>query len=394
MRSSADPPALGAAVLSAGFLGAPRALSAPAASWSYAFADLATRSPFDGLAEAERKLRPGEILAGFVGYEAARVLEPQLRLPPAPDGLPAAAFSVFRASFAADGPDAPPSATHRPLLIDPGATKGAYAAMVRDIRARIGRGDMFQVNLSHRQSATFAPAERRLADRLPWGAVLSVRFGAFLDLGTASVISASPELFLQREGDHIVSEPIKGTRPRSDDADLDRALVNELCADPKDRAENIMIADLIRNDLAKVCRDGSIREPVLCGVRSLPHVHHLCSRIEGELRAGTLFADALAAAFPCGSVTGAPKLAAMEAIAELEGEGRGPYCGAVFAITRGRAVASVAIRTATVNEQLCRVDARSGGGVTILSDPEAEFEETLDKAYLFRMLTGHDPDRR
>ncbi|MEM7741802.1 MAG: chorismate-binding protein, partial [Pseudomonadota bacterium] len=121
---------------------------------------------------------------------------------------------------------------------------------------------------------------------------------------------------------------------------------------------------------------------------------HLYSRIEGQLRAGLVFADALAAAFPCGSVTGAPKLAAMEAIAELEGEGRGPYCGAiVYRPYKDKAIASVGIRTAVVDEETRVVHARSGGGVTILSDPEAEYSEAIDKGYLFRHLTGcHDLD--
>jgi anthranilate/para-aminobenzoate synthase component I len=184
----------------------------------------------------------------------------------------------------------------------------------------------------------------------------------------------------------LASEPIKGTRPRAEDPEEDRRLAEELAADEKDRAENIMIADLMRNDLAKVCGDGSIREEAICALRSLPHVHHLYSRIEGRLKDGLGFTEALSAAFPCGSITGAPKLAAMKVIADLEGEGRGPYCGTIFMRTRNVGVASVAIRTAVLDHDEKTLQVRSGGGVTILSDPAAEYDEADAKSYLFKSL--------
>jgi para-aminobenzoate synthetase component 1 len=154
-----------------------------------------------------------------------------------------------------------------------------------------------------------------------------------------------------------------------------------------------MIADLLRNDLARVCRDGTLREDAICELKSFPEVHHLVSRIEGQIREETTFVDAIRAAFPCGSITGAPKIAAMAAIAEIEGEGRGPYCGTIFMRTRTRGTASVAIRTAAIDRTARIAEVRSGGGITILSDPGAEYEEADAKAYLFRMLTGRN-DRR
>ena len=150
-----------------------------------------------------------------------------------------------------------------------------------------------------------------------------------------------------------------------------------------------MIADLLRNDLAKVCLDHSIREPAICSLRSLPAVHHLYSRIEGELREGLGPIDALAAAFPCGSISGAPKHRAMQVIARLEEEGRGPYCGSLVYIPHdGPAVFSVAIRTAVLSREDggVRLDYRAGGGITALSVPSAEYAETVDKAYGFEAM--------
>lgn len=321
--------------------------------------------------------------------------EPALELPPPPMAAPAAWFAVFEDSRSFHAAELPhPASIPAPRVFNDGEGSEVYARKVRDIRRRIARGDVFQINYSHKQSASFS-REGRLLDRLPWYEALSARFGALIDLGGIGVLSMSPELFLELDGDRLATEPIKGTRPRLHDPERDAAMLEELKADPKDRAENIMIADLMRNDLAKVCRDGSISEPVICGTRTLPAVHHLYSRIEGQIREGLRFADALEAAFPCGSVTGAPKLAAMKAIAELEGEGRGPYCGAVFYRDSERGAASVAIRTAIIDNENANLDVRSGGGVTSLSDPHAEYDEAVDKGYLYRLLAGRDdPDRR
>ena len=369
--------------LAAGFSGEAITLDMPRQDYLYSYKDLSDHNPFAALRDAEARLAPGQCIAGFFAYEAALALEPSLRLPPAPLPLPSAWFGVFDASRPLQGRS---SGQPRPTSVEQGLCEERYAENAVSVRTRIAAGDVFQVNISHRQTAHFE-GEGRLLPSLPAEAALSARYGARIDLGGVGILSASPELFLSLECGTLTAEPIKGTRPRSSDPEEDAALLAELRADPKDRAENIMIADLMRNDLAKVCADGSVHEPVICGARSLRAVHHLFSRIEGRLSEGRLFADALAASFPCGSVTGAPKWAAMDAIADIEGEGRGPYCGSIFYIEPHRAVASVAIRTAVVDEASRRVDVRSGGGVTILSDPHAEYHEALDKAYLFRSLT-------
>lgn len=372
-------------VLAAGFAREAVELSAPRDAFSCGYENLRQIDVFGALRDAEAALEDGETLAGFLSYECAMAVEPGLDLPAPPLGLPAAWFATFRAR--SDWSEDVSHQTPPTAAIDQGDSASLYAAKAEDVRRRIGAGDAFQVNVSHLQSARYEAAPDDLIDSLPWQKAISARFGALFDLGEWAVLSASPELFLSLEGRTIISEPIKGTRPRGLTEDEDKALARELEADPKDRAENVMIADLMRNDLAKVCRDGSIHEPIICGLRSLPAVHHLYSRIEGELREGQLFTDALRTAFPCGSVTGAPKLAAMDAIAEIEAEGRGPYCGTVFAITKELSVASVAIRTAIFDLAAGRADVRSGGGVTILSDPQAEYQEALDKGYLFRLLT-------
>ncbi|MEM0927863.1 MAG: anthranilate synthase component I family protein [Pseudomonadota bacterium] len=377
-------------LLGRGFAGDVCELSGLKRSWSCAFGDLPSRNPFAALHDLEASLAEGDAIAGWIGYECAIALEPSLHLPPPPVSLPIAWFGVFGASRAA-ADRLPPVHVPAPTRVDRGEPPEVYQGRVQNIRQRITRGDVFQVNYSHRQTAEFAPSRERLIDQLPWPDALDAAYGAFFDMGEASLVSASPELFLSLEGDHLVAEPVKGTRRRRADPARDEQALADLKADPKDRAENIMITDLLRNDLSKVSKDGTVREPVICGARTHAHVHHLYSQVEGRLRDDLSFADALAAAFPCGSVTGAPKLAAMEAIAELEGMGRGPYCGAViYRPHRGKTAASVAIRTAVVDERVRTIEVRSGGGVTILSDPEAEYREAIDKGYLFRHLAGQD----
>ncbi|WP_051881952.1 anthranilate synthase component I family protein [Parvularcula oceani] len=347
---------------------------------------------FDRLRRLAAALRPGQVVAGYLAYEAAKEVEPGLDLPAPPDGLPAAWFGLFSRLEAAAPPERIEGGMRPEAAILPGEAAPAYEEKVAEIVRRIRRGDIFQANLSRRSSARF-PARDRLAEtlfaRLTAGGAAD--YAAFLSLPEGAILSASPELFLRVEGDRVAAEPIKGTRPRGRTENEDRALAAALLADEKDRAENVMIADLLRNDLSRVCRDGTMREEAVCALRTLPKVHHLYSRISATLREDAGAVDALRACFPCGSITGAPKLAAMRTIADLEGEGRGPYCGTIFALHGdGSAVFSVPIRTAVLTRgaEACRLDVRSGGGVTILSDPQAEWQETVDKAYPFALMTA------
>jgi para-aminobenzoate synthetase component 1 len=266
--------------------------------------------------------------------------------------------------------------------------RSAFCRGVAVIRDRIAAGDVYQVNLTRQLRAPLRrPPEGATDDIAALGAALArgnpAPFSAVVRLPGAGVqvASASPERFLWRDGDRVRSSPIKGTAP-GPEAFL-----------PKDRAENVMIVDLVRNDLGRVCEWGTVAVPALCEVEAHPGLHHLVSTVEGRLRPGTGWGDLVAATFPPGSVTGAPKLAALATIAELEPVPRGVYCGAVGWVDadRRRGDLNVAIRTFWIDDgHLCF---GTGGGITIDSDPEGEWEETQLKARnLLRVASG--PHRR
>jgi para-aminobenzoate synthetase component 1 len=204
-------------------------------------------------------------------------------------------------------------------------------------------------------------------------------FAGLFDVGDAVVASASPERFLRVEAGAVETRPIKGTRPRGTSADEDGARAAELLHSAKDRAENVMIVDLMRNDLGRVCQYGSVRVPAVCRLESYRYVHHLVSEVRGRLRDGLGPVDLLRAAFPGGSVTGAPKVRAMEIIAELEPSARGPYCGALGYIGfDGTMDTNILIRTFTMSRGWVQFPV--GGGIVADSDPQGEYEETLHKA--------------
>jgi para-aminobenzoate synthetase component 1 len=204
-------------------------------------------------------------------------------------------------------------------------------------------------------------------------------YGCYLDLGECVIAGQSPELFLSIRGRHVETRPIKGTRPRGSTPEEDARLRAELEASAKDRAELVMIADLLRNDLGRVCRPGSIEAGEVVRLESFPTVHHLVSVIKGELAAGRTLADVLRATFPGGSITGAPKLKAMEVLDGLEPVARGPYTGAMGLIGfDGSVDLNVAIRTFVIRGQ--DVCFGAGGGIVADSNPDAEYAESLDKA--------------
>jgi para-aminobenzoate synthetase component 1 len=256
-------------------------------------------------------------------------------------------------------------------------TRTDYLAAVRKIRDYIDAGDCYQVNFSQKFIAPVSCSGLRIYERLR--ELSPSPYAAFLNLGHAQILSSSPECFLEVDGRKVVTRPIKGTRPRGKDDASDAALKEELLSSPKDRAELLMITDLERNDLGKVCRTGSVRVRDLRSVETYPQVHHLVSTIEGELEEGRDVVDLLRATFPGGSITGAPKIRAMQLIRELEPHAREVYCGAIgYASLNGKAQFNVAIRTMVVKDG--RAHFWSGGGIVADSDPEAEYEETLIKA--------------
>jgi para-aminobenzoate synthetase component 1 len=257
------------------------------------------------------------------------------------------------------------------------------AAIARGI-GYVHAGDCFQVNLSQRLLAplTLPPLEvyARLRERNP------APFAGFLDLGDFALASASPERFLQVQGREVRTRPIKGTRPVGATPDADAAIRAELLASAKDRAENVMIVDLLRNDLGRVCAYGTVRPTEVCKLETYAYVHHLVSEVRGELRPECDLIDLLRATFPGGSVTGAPKVRAMEIIAELEPTARGPYCGSLgYLGFDGSMDTNLLIRTLTLGRGWMQFPV--GGGIIADSVPATEYEETLHKARgLLRVL--------
>ena len=256
-------------------------------------------------------------------------------------------------------------------------TRSQYLAAVSRVREYILAGDLFQANISQRFDAPLAgpPFElyRRLRHRSP------APYAAWLDAGRFQLMSASPERFLRLDGRTVETRPIKGTRPRSADPARDAGLAAELSASAKDRAENVMIVDLLRNDLSRVCRPGTVRAAELLALEAHPTVYHLVSTVTGELEPGCDAFDLLRAAFPGGSITGAPKVRAMAVIAELEPSRRAAYCGSIgYVSVTGDMDTSIVIRTYLAMGG--RAYFQAGGGIVADSDPAAEYEETLDKA--------------
>jgi para-aminobenzoate synthetase component 1 len=338
-------------------------------------------------------------LVGYVSYDLGRSLEAFPSAKATDLGGPDIHFSVYptvtvidhvwgeayrvglRGSTRFDPPEIPSDlrVPAEPRAIEP-LDAEAYVRTIETAKEHIAEGDIFQVNLSHRVAFPLegAPADAyaRLRARTP------STFGGYVDAADHAILSASPERFLRVAGRNIETRPIKGTRPRGADPPEDARLAQELLASEKDAAENVMIVDLERNDLGKVCEFGTVHVPVLRALRSLPNVHHLESVVRGRLRPGVGLPDLLRATFPGGSITGAPKPRAMEIIERLEPHRRGVYTGAMgFVAWDGTLDLNIAIRTATVIDGTAYFAV--GGGIVADSDPRAEYRETLDK------LRGH-----
>ncbi|WP_158222404.1 aminodeoxychorismate synthase component I [Tamilnaduibacter salinus] len=253
-----------------------------------------------------------------------------------------------------------------------------YQQQVGHLLDWIHAGDCYQANLSRRHSAHFTGSPydgfRRLMGAIP------VPFGAYIDTGRRQVLSISPERFLRIDGSQVESKPIKGTRPRGATPGDDQALAEALRTHPKDRAENLMIVDLIRNDLSRFCEPHSVRVPRLFDVESYENVHQLVSTVTGTLREDVTLLDALLSAFPGGSITGAPKRRAMEIIDELEDHRRGPYCGSVFFWNLSDHLDSnIAIRTLETESSSGEIRCWGGCGIVADSDPAEELAEAETK---------------
>lgn len=252
-----------------------------------------------------------------------------------------------------------------------------FISKVRRTQNYIRSGDIYQVNLSHRLTANCEISGWEMFEKL--SAVSPAPFAAFLDCGDFKIASSSPEQFLHLSGSRIQTRPIKGTRPRDTDPTRDAQLAYELQTSAKELSELVMITDLLRNDLGKVCEYGSVQTPEIAKLEKFAQVQHLVSTVEGRLRPDVTHFAAFAACFPGGSITGAPKFRAMEIIDELEPVSRGPYCGSIGYLGFNReSQLSIAIRTAICRDGVAHFNV--GAGIVADSDPVAEYEETLAKA--------------
>jgi anthranilate synthase component 1 len=354
-------------------------------------------------------------LVGYLGYEGVRHFEPKLiPLMPA-SALPDAIYllsdtvvafdhvrgSLFLIAHVLDGDESaaqrkldeieerlkapvPPSAARKPKHGETGSnmTQPAFEAMVRTAKEFIAAGDIFQVVLSQRFTRETAAAPfdiYRAVRRLnPSPYMFFFDFGE-VDGGPLTLVGASPEIFVRLEERKASLRPIAGTRPRSADPAADEALAVELLADPKERAEHVMLVDLGRNDLGRVSEYGSVKVPEFFTIERYSHVMHIVSHVEGMMRPGLTAFDLVRAAFPAGTVSGAPKVRAMEIISELEQGARGPYAGMVgYFGFDGAMDTCIAIRTLVAHGKTVSVQA--GAGIVADSDPSSEYRETVNKA--------------
>ncbi len=268
----------------------------------------------------------------------------------------------------------PPFRLTSPFQADIGAA--AYEAAIQRIQAYIQAGDCYQVNFAQRFRAPCSGDSWHAYQALR--AACPTPFAGFLQLPNASILSLSPERFLHVHESRVETRPIKGTRPRDASPEEDRRQAEALLASPKDRAENLMIVDLLRNDLGRSCRIGSVRVPELFALESYPNVHHLVSAVTGELATDKDALDLLAGSFPGGSITGAPKVRAMQIIDELEPTRRALYCGSLLYLdVRGEMDSSIAIRSLLVKDD--QIACWGGGGIVMDSDWQAEYQESITK---------------
>ncbi len=328
----------------------------------------------DVIKAVDAATQAGAYAAGFIGYEAAPAFEPSATVK-AGGHTPLARFGIFESPH--PGSMQQNSATPQVSAWVLDTHFADYNAALTTIHDAIERGDTYQINYTLRAHAQligegFAYYEQlRRAQRAD--------YCAYLDWGDVQVLSISPELFFTRTGNSVVTRPMKGTARRGVMPDEDAALGKWLYESRKNRAENLMIVDLLRNDISKNCKTGSVKADKLFQLQSFANVHHLVSFVSGVLQVGKTAIDLLRGCFPGGSITGAPKLRAMQIIDELEPNRRGVYCGAIGYIGfDGNMDTNIAIRTAVYANG--EISFYAGGGIVADSVLEKEYAETLDKA--------------
>lgn len=320
--------------------------------------------------------RAGRYAAGFVAYEAAPAFEPAFRVHPPTNDLPLLWFGIF------DAPQPAPAFAPGPFALSewqPTVSRPAYAAAIGAVREAIARGDTYQANYTMRLRAQFSGDDLAFYEQLR--AAQAASYSAYLNLGRYRILSASPELFFHWDGAQLTSRPMKGTAPRGRWPAEDEELAAWLAASEKNRAENLMIVDLLRNDIGRVAQVGSVAVPALFAIERYRTVHQMTSTITAQTRPGTDLAGLFGALFPCGSITGAPKIETMKLLAELEDTPRGVYCGAIGLVAPGgSATFNVAIRTVTLDMESGAAEYGVGGGITWDSTAADEYAEALLKA--------------
>jgi para-aminobenzoate synthetase component 1 len=331
------------------------------------------------LAQMEAARSAGHWLAGVASYELGYAFSHKLRaLMPQGRRLPLLQFGVFDAPVPCDGPD---RAGTRPTLTAPVPDWGfdRYAKAMVTLKNYIAAGDIYQANFTFPMSAQMTGAAVDLYHALKLRQ--PVGYGAYVDLGDDVLLSRSPELFFKVDAAGVITtRPMKGTMPRGASAQQDDANKNWLLASEKNRAENLMIVDLLRNDVGRLAEIGSVKVPKLFSIETYETVHQMTSEVCAQLRPDLTVTDLFTALFPCGSITGAPKIRAMQIIAELENAPRDAYCGAIGWLSPdGPMGFNVAIRTMVVGRDGA-VRLNVGGGIVYDSTAEAEYEEALWKA--------------
>lgn len=343
----------------------------------------------DILDELNTAAEQGYYSAGFVSYEAAPAFDPAMEVHPA-DDFPLVWFGVFGEPERPDPQREAVADGYHVSSWDMAGSPETYREGIKKIKQAIEAGDTYQVNYTERLHADFSGSDfafyRQLAHNQQAG------YGAYLNIGDQRILSASPELFFRIDDGRLMTKPMKGTAPRGRTREEDEMLIAELLASEKEQAENLMIVDLLRNDMSRLAKKGTVNVTKLFEVETYPTVHQMTSTVEAELAPGLTILDIFKALFPCGSITGAPKISTMHKIAELETTPRGVYCGAIGFLTPDKnAVFNVPIRTVTIDHRNGHARYGVGGGVTWDSTSEGEFKELQTKA---EVLTARRPKFR
>lgn len=328
------------------------------------------------------KIEQGYYAAGYVSYEAAPAFDAALTVHPSPT-MPLLSFGIYErfttCPLEATGP-------FHIQLTDSDTTEAAYAAAIQTIKQKIEEGITYQANYTVRLYGQFEGDAQAFFHQLQQAQ--QANYTAYLTFGSHKILSASPELFFHLKDGELITKPMKGTSRRGKSAEEDAALAMELFHSEKNRAENVMIVDLLRNDLGKIAVTDTVEVTKLFDVEQYPTVHQMTSTVRAQLQPGATLLDVFRALFPCGSITGAPKVSTMDVIHALEQSPRDVYCGAIGFITpEHEAIFNVPIRTAVIQDNVLTYGV--GGGITWDSTVSGEFDEVLAKA---QVLTAQQPD--